>query len=67
MKSSRIKWSCTFFLIVITLFASSAYTCAATGRQMAESAIASLKSKGPDCDDKECGNSRMVMVRGQFL
>lgn len=45
MRRSRIKWSCTFFLAVITLLASPVYTHAATGRQMAESAIVSLKSK----------------------
>ncbi|HQG30340.1 MAG TPA: hypothetical protein PLA83_00310 [Deltaproteobacteria bacterium] len=45
MKNSRIRLCCAFFLIVITLFAGSTSTYAATGRQMAQSAITSLRSK----------------------
>lgn len=47
MRKTFFRNVCTFFLVIITLFASSAYTYAATGRQLAESAIAALKASAP--------------------
>jgi pimeloyl-ACP methyl ester carboxylesterase len=45
MKNTRIKYSCTCFFIVIALFASTICANAATGRQLAQNAIAALQSQ----------------------
>lgn len=47
MRKTVLKHVCASFLVIITLFAGSAYTHAATGRQLAESAITALKASAP--------------------
>jgi pimeloyl-ACP methyl ester carboxylesterase len=42
--NSRTKYSCIFIFVITTLLAISTYSFAATGRQLAESAVSSLKS-----------------------
>ncbi len=47
MRKTCFRNTCTLFLVVITLFATSTQVWAATGRQLAESAIAALKATAP--------------------
>jgi pimeloyl-ACP methyl ester carboxylesterase len=52
MKKTRIKYTLAFVLIVAALFTNTTYAHAATGRQLAQNAIASLQSVAPTTTTK---------------
>lgn len=52
MKKTRIKYTLAFVLIIAALFANTTYAYEATGRQLAQNAIASLQSAAPTTTTK---------------
>ena len=53
MKNMRIRHVAVFFLVVGALLTGTTYVYAATGRQLADSAIAALKAAAPDSTSKK--------------